>query len=66
MGPSRACRCREHGTFDFSLEGRQYQVDLSDENPKKFREALAPVIDVAEQLGAQPGVGRRRSGGLRH
>ena len=40
------------GTFDFSLEGRQYEVDLSDENAKKLREALAPFIDVARKTGA--------------
>jgi hypothetical protein len=44
------------GTFDFSLEGRQYQVDLSDKNAAKLRDALAPFIDVARKTG---GRGRR-------
>ena len=44
------------GTFDFSLEGRQYQVDLSDENAAKLRDALTPFIDVARKAG---GPGRR-------
>jgi hypothetical protein len=44
------------GTFDFSLEGRQYQIDLSDENAAKLRDALAPFIDVARKTG---GRGRR-------
>jgi hypothetical protein len=44
------------GTFDFSLEGRQYQVDLSDGNAAKLRDALAPFIDVARKTG---GRGRR-------
>ena len=44
------------GTFDFSLDGRQYQVDLSDENAAKLRDALAPFIDVARKTG---GRGRR-------
>jgi hypothetical protein len=43
------------GTFDFSLDGRQYQVDLSDDNAAKLRDALAPFIDVARKTG-----GRRR------
>jgi hypothetical protein len=30
------------GTFDFSIDGRQYQIDLSDENAAKLRDALAP------------------------
>ena len=44
------------GTFDFSLDGRQYQVDLSDDNAAKLREALAPFIGVARKTG---GRGRR-------
>ena len=43
------------GTFDFSLEGRQYQVDLSDENAAKLRDALAPYIDVARKAGGRSG-----------
>jgi hypothetical protein len=30
------------GTFDFSREGRAYQIDLSDDNAAKLRDALAP------------------------
>ena len=30
------------GTFDFSLDGRNYQIDLSDENAAKLRDVLAP------------------------
>jgi Lsr2 len=41
------------GTFDFSLEGRQYEVDLSNENAKKLRETLAPFIDVARKTGGR-------------
>jgi hypothetical protein len=44
------------GTFDFSLDGRQYQVDLSDKNAAKLRDALAPFIGVARKTG---GRGRR-------
>ena len=41
------------GTFDFSLEGRNYQVDLSDQNAAKLRDALAPFIDVARKTGGR-------------
>ena len=44
------------GTFDFSLDGRQYHVDLSDKNAAKLRDALAPFIGVARKTG---GRGRR-------
>jgi hypothetical protein len=47
------------GTFDFSLDGRHYQVDLSDENAAKLRDALAPFIDVARKAGGRSG-GRGR------
>ena len=41
------------GTFDFSLEGRNYQIDLSDENAAKLRDALTPFIDVARKAGGR-------------
>ena len=46
------------GTFDFSLEGRTYQIDLSDENATRLRDALAPYIGVARKAG---GSGRGRT-----
>jgi len=46
------------GTFDFSLEGRNYQFDLSDENAAKLRDALTPFIDVARKAGGPGGRGR--------
>ena len=48
------------GTVDFALEGRQYQIDLSEENAAKLRDALAPFIDVARKAGGRS-AGRRRS-----
>ena len=41
------------GTFDFSLEGRTYQIDLSDENAARLRDALAPYIGVARKAGGR-------------
>ena len=46
------------GTFDFSLDGRQYQIDLSDENAAKLRDALAPFVGAARKAG---GRGRGRA-----
>ena len=51
------------GTFDFSLEGRQYQIDLSDENAAKLRDALAPFVSAARRSGTGGGRRRRSSGG---
>ena len=46
------------GTFDFSLEGRNYQIDLSDENAAKLRDVLAPYVGAARKAG---GRGRGRA-----
>ena len=49
------------GTFDFSLDGRQYQIDLSDENAAKLRDVLTPFIDAARKAGGRSsGRGRQR------
>ncbi len=48
------------GTFDFALDGRQYQIDLSDENAAKLRDALAPYIGAARKAGGR-GRGRGRA-----
>ena len=41
------------GTFDFAIDGRQYQVDLSNENAAKLREALAPYVGAARKAGGR-------------
>ena len=54
------------GTVDFGLEGRNYQIDLSDDNAAKLREAMAPFIDAARKAGGRgsvPGSGRGRARG---
>ena len=40
------------GTFDFSLKGRNYQIDLSDENAAKLRDALGPFVKAARKAAA--------------
>ena len=48
-------------TFDFSLGGRNYQIDLSDENAAKLRDALTPSSTWLARPAAVPGyIGRRR------
>jgi Lsr2 len=48
------------GTFDFAIDGRQYQIDLSDQNAAKLRDALAPYIGAARKAGGRSG-GRTRT-----
>ena len=43
-------------TVAFSIDGRQYEMDLSDKNAAKLRDALAPFVASARQVGG----GRRR------
>ena len=45
-------------TVAFSLDRKQYQLDLSDENAKNLRDALAPFVASARRKGG----GRRSSG----
>ena len=44
------------GTFDFAIGARQYQIDLSDENAAKLRDALAPHVGAARKAAATLGV----------
>jgi hypothetical protein len=43
------------GTVEFALEGRRYEIDLSDKNADKLRSALAPFIDAARKAGSSGG-----------
>ncbi|GAA3132935.1 Lsr2 family protein [Planomonospora alba] len=50
------------GTISFALEGTAYEIDLSDENADRLREALAPFISAARQVRPErQGRGRRGS-----
>jgi Lsr2 len=44
-------------TVEFALEGATYELDLTDENSAKLREALSPYASAGRKIG-----GRRRSG----
>lgn len=47
-------------TISFSVEGRSFEMDLSNENATIFREALAPYMKVARSTSA-PRTGRTRT-----
>lgn len=48
-------------TIRFSLEGRTYEIDLSDANAAKLRDALAPFIAAGRSVAGAS----RSSGGAR-
>lgn len=49
-------------TIRFSLEGRQYEIDLSSANAERLRSALAPFISAGRSVaGARGGSSPRRS-----
>jgi hypothetical protein len=43
------------GSVDFSLDGRDYEIDLNDDNAAKLRDALAPYIAAARREGGRSG-----------
>jgi hypothetical protein len=44
------------GTVEFGIDGKKYEIDLSEANAKKLREALAEFVAAARRAN-----GRRRS-----
>ena len=51
------------GTVDFGLDGRRYEIDLSEVNAARLREALAPFIGAARTAGGRRSAGRRSGSG---
>jgi hypothetical protein len=39
------------GSVEFGLDGREYMIDLSDENAARLRDALAPYVAAARRVG---------------
>lgn len=37
------------GTVEFGIDGKNYEIDLSEENANRLREGLSPFIDVARR-----------------
>jgi Lsr2 len=49
------------GTVSFGIDGRAYEIDLSDDNAARLRESLASFIAAARKSGGSgAGGGRRR------
>jgi Lsr2 len=44
-------------TVSFSLDGVAYEIDLSEANSGRLREALAPYVGTARRLGGRSGGG---------
>lgn len=49
-------------TVSFSLDGSSYEIDLSEKNAAKLRDAFAPYVAEARKTRGASG-GRRRSSG---
>lgn len=47
-------------TVAFSFDGSEYEIDLSESNMGKFRDALAPWVGHARKTGGRQTGGRRR------
>ena len=47
------------GTVGFRLDGKTYELDLSDKNAEKLRDAVAPFVAAARRAGGRA----RRPGG---
>lgn len=37
-------------TISFAFEGKEYSIDLSDDNAETFREAIAPYIEAGHRV----------------
>jgi len=51
----------EAKTIRFSLEGRSYDIDLSEPNAQKLRDALAPFIEAATPVSTVAKSARSRA-----
>lgn len=49
-------------TVGFALDGVTYEIDLSDENASKLRDALAEWVGHARRVSGRKNTGRRSSG----
>jgi hypothetical protein len=51
------------GTVSFSLDGRSYEIDLSDDNAAKLRDSLASFVAAGRRSGtsARRGRGQQRA-----
>jgi len=45
-------------TISFSLDGKSYEIDLSEKNATELRSALAPFVDKGRSSGRKTAAGR--------
>lgn len=51
-------------TISFAFDGKDYSIDLSDENAEAFRQAIAPYIEAGRRVtGTRTKSSRARTGG---
>jgi hypothetical protein len=50
-------------TVSFSLDGKDYEIDLTEKNAKKLRDALAPYVAHARKASGSRRRGRSGGGG---
>jgi hypothetical protein len=55
----------EGATVVFSIDRRSYEIDLSDENQEKLRDALAPFIDAGRVVSSGSSSPRTRTSSSR-
>jgi hypothetical protein len=49
------------GTVTFALDGRAYEIDLSDDNAARLRDSLASFVAAARRTGGRRARGQRSS-----
>ena len=48
----------EGASVQFALDGRGYEIDLTDENAEKLRELLAPYMDAGRRVASSGSVAK--------
>jgi Lsr2 len=49
-------------TISYTIDGQEYEIDLSEENVQRFHQALEPFISNSRQVQRQAAPGRRNRG----
>ena len=54
-------------TISFAFEGKEYSIDLSDDNAEAFRQTIAPYIEAGHRVtGAKTKAARKTAGKTSH
>ncbi|KAA0918189.1 Lsr2 family protein [Dietzia sp. ANT_WB102] len=48
-------------TISFAFDGKEYTIDLSDENAEKFREVMAPYVENGHRVSSSKAKPARRA-----